>query len=602
MNDENRGLWLVAATKAALAWFFRIQNVYIRGQPLATLSLIAAVLGERVFSLLAFFLPLKVLLMAGSDGVPRYFAFFMDVEEKPFWLGVLAGAAVVFYLVAVALEKFSSMIAGRAGEGVLKGANEIYVTSLQRKEASTYFLQFATVSASVTLVVLSLIVMGLINPWLPGVLVVLMMLEFAFPAAVIQRTVSRGRPVSESWITSSWQGYLSACRSINFLSGFGVLLASFLLGAQGNVIWAVLAIIILRQSLTAGASVVGLLIGLNRKRPSIDPLTFRESRLIRQDMPESRDFRILFEHERRAKLLRDVFNGLGYGDPGFSSVYRDGTQRGIYEFLITLAGSEQRFLLNVFSKQRISLLEHENLLFDYIGRASVNAPSVLAEFAEGPFQCQLLRLGSGDFAASRAWQSLGPELYGKLCFRQLPDSLIQDYLVSHQSIDERITDELISRTVVALDTPRQKETFEAFKGRIPEIRALIRRVPLRLQNRDLLARNIVVAEESPTLITNWLRWSVDRIGAIMPPTVEIEALAQTGHGLLGSTIHSTSSGGGNDADLIRLVKDLVAIEQSISAEGFNRALEQMRGVLDRVDLLQSTFLPPTDQISPKCKP
>lgn len=588
-SERSSRLWLVNATAQAVAWFFRIQGVYLRGQPLATIGLITAVLGERVFSLLAFFLPLKVLLLAGSDGVPKYFAFFMEVEEKPFWLGVLAASAVVFYLVAVVLEKLSSMIAERAGEGVLMGANAIYVTSLQRKEASTYFLQFATISASVTLLALSLLVMGVINIWLPITLVVLMALEFAFPVALIQRTVSRGRPVSESWMTSSWHGYLSACRSINFLSGFGVLLASFMLGVQGNVIWAVLAIIILRQSLTAGASVVGLLIGLYRKRPSIDPLTFRESRLVRQDVPESRDFRVLFEQERRTKLIRELLDGLGYRSVEFTSSYRDGAHRGIYEFLIKVEGTGEFLLLNVFSRQSTNLLEHENLLFDYVSRERLNAPSVLAEFPEGPFQCQLLRLGPDDFSSPQEWKSLGVELYSFLSGLRIPERLSEDYLVSHQAIEDRITDELVSRTVVALDTSRQRRTFEDFRRRIREFRDLVRMVPLRLQNRDLLSRNVISPEKGSAIVTNWRRWSVDRVGSVAPAGMQEEELSGIGRELVSREESLKSLGGEAGVALLLLVREAVALEQAVQAESFNLAVRHMRGMLVRMDALQESI-------------
>ena len=567
-------------------WFFRIQGVYLRRQPLATLGLIVAVLGERIFSLLAFFLPLKVLLLAGSDGVPKYFAFFMEVEDKPFWLGVLAGCAVLFYLLAVGLEKLSSVIAGRAGEGVLKGANEIYVTSLQRREATTYFLQFATVSASATLLVLSLLVMGLINTWLSLTLIVLFVLEFIFPAAVIQRTISRGRPVSESWITTSWQGYLSVCRSINFLSGFGVLLAGFLLGAQGSVIWAILAIIILRQSLSAALSAIGLLIGLYRKRPNIDPLTFRESRLVRQDMPESRDFRILFGHERRTKILRRLLDGLGYSEVEFISKYRDGASKGIYEFTVELGGGEDFLLLNVFSSQRVNLLEHEKLLFDYISRDELNAPSVLAEFSEGPFQCQLLGLRSGDFVTGKEWQSLSGEIFSSLMSIRLPKRLSDDYLVSHQALEDRITEKLASRIVVALDTPEQRSIFDSFCQRLPEFRDMIRKVPVRLQNRDLLPRNVISNDEHAPLLINWRRWSVDRIGSVTPPGIEEAELDALGNALARTDSEFGEVGERGGGELVLLVSQAVALENSISSESFNQALQQMSEILARLDSLQ----------------
>jgi hypothetical protein len=354
------------------------------------------------------------------------------------------------------------------------------------------------------------------------------------------------------------------------------------------VLWAVLAIIILRQSLTASASVVGLLIGLYRKRPSIDPITFRDSRLVRQDVPESRDFRVLFEHERRTRLVSELLGGLGYRETGFSSSYRDGALKGVYEFLIELDDGRESFLLNVFAKQSTSLLEHENLLFDYIPRERLDAPAVLAEFPEGPFQCQLLQLGTGGFTASRNWQPLGSELYRSLGRLHLPNTLIEDYLVSHQAIEDRITDELVSRTVVALDTSEQRATFEDFRSRIVEFRALLRRVPLRLQNRDLLPRNVFNRDDDSLIITNWRRWSIDRVGAVTPPNVGDKELAELARELARSEPSMQALDEDSGTDLILLVRDAIALEQSVQTESFNLALRKMRDLVARMDSLQQS--------------
>ena len=63
--------------------------------PLRLVTGIPLVLVNQVSFILALMLPLKVIIMLGSDGVPRYFRFFMTEETRTQWMVGLAFGAVV---------------------------------------------------------------------------------------------------------------------------------------------------------------------------------------------------------------------------------------------------------------------------------------------------------------------------------------------------------------------------------------------------------------------------------------------------------------------------------------------------------------------------
>jgi len=63
---------LYQETVDAFTWLARVIGAFWRAQPRITASVIGAPVLSRFTGLGAFLLPLKVLLLAGSQGVPRY--------------------------------------------------------------------------------------------------------------------------------------------------------------------------------------------------------------------------------------------------------------------------------------------------------------------------------------------------------------------------------------------------------------------------------------------------------------------------------------------------------------------------------------------------
>lgn len=68
---------------AALRWSLSIGSKFFNVVPKATLSVIFFSLVSQVTILLAFLLPLKILMLLGSAGIPHYFP---DVFEDLEWI------------------------------------------------------------------------------------------------------------------------------------------------------------------------------------------------------------------------------------------------------------------------------------------------------------------------------------------------------------------------------------------------------------------------------------------------------------------------------------------------------------------------------------
>src|SRR5690606_9456503 len=95
---------LFRQTADFLSWFCRIIGRFVRVKRATTLTVVAAAVLSRVTNMLAFLLPLKIVLLAGSDGVPRYFQVIGSIDQKGPWILGLSIGAIACYAATLLLD------------------------------------------------------------------------------------------------------------------------------------------------------------------------------------------------------------------------------------------------------------------------------------------------------------------------------------------------------------------------------------------------------------------------------------------------------------------------------------------------------------------
>ena len=513
---------LVAETKAFVGWLKRVLGAFMAVRFWTTLTLIQALTTRNFANLLASFLPLKVILLAGSDGVPRYFQFLIpEGADKIPWIIGLTAAAVAFFILGLILEAVGRRLAATGSFEVLQGANEMAVSHQHREEIGSYFSQFSDIAANGLVLALSLVLLAIVNLTVFYTLLGLMLVEYLITLGVLAfgnhyrpGTVLRN-------LKNKPRNYLAFFSSINFLACFFVLLTPFLTGEGGNLILAILSILLMNQANGAVNGIIRPGLKLWRKRPGIDPLIFRDEKALSAENPTLRELRQVFDPDKHnAKIARQLATANLKGTH-VSSHWIDPTIRGVYRFHLQIrkrADGEpvQQLQEQVFAPRQFPMLEHEQFLFEKISRSSVHAPEVVCRYSDGPFECQVCEYGSGNPLSRKQFKRFASSLLGELWCLDLPPELQAAYKTSNPSLAARLTPEFLERVSVTLDTAPDLKIHHSFLDRLPLIRELLESVPLYLHNPDLTATGTVWTEDRTPLVMSWIRWSLLPIGTHWP--------------------------------------------------------------------------------------
>jgi len=582
---------LVTKTKVVAQWIYSIILTFMAVRPWTTFSMINAVAIKNFCTLLASFLPLKVILLAGSDGVPRYFSFFIpEGADKMPWIIGITITAVTFFILTLIMEALAQRLAKAGSFDVLRGANEMAVTSQQREEAGTYFSQFSEIAANGMILIVALTLLAIVNLAVFVSLTGLMIMEYLFTTTVL----AFGNPYRPGRVLAMVQekfwNYLNLLRSINFLICFLVLLTPFLTGEGGNLILAILALLLMNQASSAVADMAKSSYKLWRKKPKIDPLVFRDEHNHFVERPVTRELRQVFSPGIRSQNAQQRLESVGFRCQRLYSAWQDPPFRDAYCFHLHAETEhksgklvEQHFQQQVFPIRQLKLLEHEEFLFSHLSRQAVNAPEIFARYSDGPFECQICAYGNGQSIKSAKWKQIAPDLYEQLWRLQLPEDLVAAFRTSHPTLEARLMPELLQRVEIALETAKDNRLYRDFIAALPELQEQIGRVPLCLHNPDLKAPNIVLQDNDKALIMTWVRWSLAPMGANLPPSSDrrwLEAMAQT------ANRRQRGKRPRFRPSHLELVNQCSELELLIKKERFNAALRTMNEILESEPLNQ----------------
>ncbi|MFY0992595.1 hypothetical protein [Halomonas sp. C05BenzN] len=496
-------------------WLVSLGAKFAYVVPFRTLLVVLLTLFSQVSHLLAFFLPLKIVILLGSEGMPRYFPPSFAQFDRDLLVVLLGVATVGFFLAHALSERLIDWVTTGAAHLLMERSQKLVLFENQNQIAEGAYQGFARALAGLVFCLLALITLA----WLYPEMAMVMSGYLALTAMLVLACCSRSEGARD-WVSSNLNGFMGNLSALGFFTVFGYLVVDFVLLQPPGILVAILSILAGRQSFGRVAAGVGGLYRLYSQREKLDAIFFHGRPLLRvvADQPGS-FWQHLAPGERgkwTAPLMQEfcdvdtpeqeeVGNALKWLQPATPDI-------GVF----TYREDASVLLLKLYAHKRAGAAQHEaTLLAD--APKDLPAPDFLGASKFDSFPCGVYRLEPGKVVTGRHHRSGLVRVYSQLLLVEMQSPLMARYLRSMSTLPQRMSLVWLERLAVAVVTSKQAQALEGLRRYWQDLRDLLSALPLVIHNPSVKPGALWQAEPSGSLcLLHWEKWSLEPAGAGWP--------------------------------------------------------------------------------------
>lgn len=502
---------MIQSVGQTLRWIVSLGIKFYRVVPMLTLAIVLLTLIAQIASMLSFFLPLKIIILLGSEGVPRYFPPALSQIDRSLLIVWLSVTTVGFFLLSIFAHKLIEKLTDHGSSKLLAKSQKMVLFDNQQEVGVRAFHRHSTVLAAGVFIALTLFALGWFYPSMAALIVGYVFFVFVGFLTFYQTSIK-----FREYIAQSLSDSLGLASNLGFFVAFAFIVVDYLFLSPPGFIIAVISILISRQVFSQASSMIVGLHGLAQQRQKLDALFFHGKMLL---PPLQRNHKMiwpfLMPEARQAWLntmLRDRVPGWTVAR---EIVWQHSGTPGIAAFRAT-DKEDRTYLVKVYETSRNALATHEITLCE-ARPVDLPAASWLASTKVGQFTALLYQLPKGAIATRKEFVSAQYALRQRLLTIEPPKGLVSRYVRSHPLVLQRLNANMVRRCAIATTSIGQAAQLDDFLARLPELQARLKELPLAFVNPELSSQSIWIdaASQNPIQL-NWGRWSLEPIGAAWP--------------------------------------------------------------------------------------
>ena len=571
---------IITEVLRSLRWSVSLGAKFARVVPWQTSLIVLVTLVSQISALLAAFLPLKVVILLGSESIPRYIPQALAILGRDTLIVTLSVATAGFFVSHLLAERLITLITGLASQRLLEKSHKMVLFENQEEAAARAYQRFSRALAGGVFVVFALLGLALAYPSIFFIVV-----AYAGSATFIFLTLGTYSPSFSERLERQLPATMSVTGGIGFFVAFAYLIIDFIGPSPPGIIVAIISLLLSRQIFNRLAGIVQDLSALHTQRARYEALFFHGKILLRQERNEARTIWPLLARETRddwvsAVMAEQVREWQG---PALTAWHSSGVPN-VAALEVCDAAGQKRYLVKIFESNRRSLALHEVMLLNAPPKG-LSAPLVLASTEVRRFPCLIYQLPSGSpvpkpYDLRRLTQSLKAHLLEI----EPPTALVKLYRRSHPMLWRRIEAAMLLRLRVAADTSDQEALVTHILQRLPALRRQLAAIPVGILNPEINPDGIWVdAQNTQPLILSWTRWSLDPVGAGWGEQEEqLEKLVAT----LEQARPRRTSLSQVRPEQVKLSALTYALQAKLLRQQFLEALDLVARVLELLDLLE----------------
>lgn len=500
---------MIREVAKSLRWMLSLGGKFARVVPLQTFTIVGLTLVSQVSALLASFLPLKVVILLGSERLPRYLPDSWSVLEREVLIGLLCLGALGGYLVYLFTERLILHITSRGTQRLLLRSHKMALFENQDELAQEAYLSFTRALAGAVFISLALLGLGIFYPQMALLLLGYLLLA-ALLLGLLQRQAEGVRQVLQRRLTA----VLAVTASLGFFAAFAYLVADFIFWTPPGVIIGIIALLLTRQVMQRLAAMVGDLVSLQRQQIKLDVLFFHGKVFMPALPGDKSEFWGLLTVQQRQAWVAEMLREFTPWRQG--PLHVQWQQSGVANIASLLVNTEiGRFYIKLYDSNRRTFALHESTLL-MERPAHLPALSLLGATQLGGMQCLLYVLVDGEFVSPRVAKKLQKSLLTGFMSVAPSDALRQRYMRSRPLLWQRLRVSLLERMQVAVADDEQQQGLDALLACLPQLNGLLQQLPLWIATPDTGPTHLYRGADNQVVLLNWSRWYMEPVAAGWP--------------------------------------------------------------------------------------
>lgn len=563
-------------TASTLKWLFRLTGAFLRNAPVATIVVVLLTLCSQMAMTLATLLPLKVVMLLGSEGIPRFFPkALMGFERNNLILGLVA-LSFAAYIANILFTKFSEKTTERGVDKLVKKTQKIILFENQDSFASGAYTKYTIALAGLIFFLIIVAVFGTFYPQ-----VALLTIAFLILSYLVTYILYLISPTVQLKIKSKPNAVTTSISNIGFLLIFLYIVIDFLYLTPPNFIVGLVTIILGRLMLSRLSFTVAYILSLKRDESKINALFFHNHVFLPTTSQHNDNIWDLLITDAMNTWLPYLLDeaGIQQNDGNITTEWRQTQLQNI--LILRVIAEEKTFLVKIYDERLSTQALHESTLMLETDSYTFPSPTFLLATKVEKYPCHLFDITGFDFLSNKEALKARHEIDEQLLVICPSEELIGRYRRSKAFLWERINQDMLNR--LRLIFKDQAEVIENFENAVPQIKSILESLPLYFVNQKLNNSSVMKNTDNRAVSFHWPTWSIEPVGTGLETNQEkvseIDELIKTST----KQRHELNQFPLNFYKIAALIS---AIEQSFHRQQYRDVMEFIPRVLEQ---LQTTY-------------
>jgi len=222
----------------------------------------------EITQLFALFLPLKIIIIMGSDSIPSFMQGYITMETRDTWLVWLTIITVGLYLLTIIIDTYAKKIIRENNKKITATFGRTPSGESSQREEEHVFLLFCRSYADLIIFILGALVFLLLKPllWLSMLLVIT--LQLLLFLSLLKKESCKAISKLKFMIKYHVDDFFAYLSTVNFLFVFLLLITEYLITDNTNAVFSILCLLIARRMSNAIKKLARTTIKLEENRHS----------------------------------------------------------------------------------------------------------------------------------------------------------------------------------------------------------------------------------------------------------------------------------------------------------------------------------------------